>query len=181
MAQANVDAMNAAKVTKVVASCPHCFHTIKNEYPQFGGKYEVIHHSQLLAHLLEDGKLKPEKPVARSFTYHDCCYLGRWNSEYDAPRNVAARRSPAGGAIELGRKKEHGFCCGGGGARMWMEEQIGTRVNRNRTDEIIATGAEVAAVACPFCTIMISDGVKDAGAEEKVQVLDVAEVDRPNP
>ena len=178
-AQANVDAMNAAKVRKVVASCPHCFHTLKNEYPAFGGKYEVVHHSQLLAHLLETGKLKPETPVGKRFTYHDSCYLGRWNGEYDAPRKVVevmAGLEKDGVFTELDRKKNHGFCCGGGGARMWMEEKIGTRVNRNRSAEIIGTGAEVAAVACPFCTIMISDGVKDAGAEEKVKVLDVAEL-----
>ena len=175
LAQANVDAMNAAKVRKVVASCPHCFHTIKNEYPQFGGKYEVLHHSQLLAHLLSSGKLKPDQPMSQKVTFHDSCYLGRWNGEYDAPRSVIAAVKQ-GELIELGRKKEHGFCCGGGGARMWMEEKTGTRVNRNRTDEILASGAEVAAVACPFCTIMIADGVKDAGAEERVQVLDIAEM-----
>ncbi len=180
-AQANIEAMNAARVTKVVASCPHCFHTIRNEYPAFGGKYEVVHHSQLLAHLLETKRLTPLHPVTENFTYHDSCYLGRWNGEYDAPRQVleaAAGGSSmsSGGLIELGRKKQHGFCCGGGGGRMWMEEKIGTRVNRNRTDEILATGAKIAAVACPYCTIMISDGVKDAGAEERVQVLDIAEV-----
>lgn len=178
-AQTNVDAMNAAKVRKVVASCPHCFHTIKNEYPQFGGEYEVIHHSQLLSHLLETGRLKPEQPVAKKMTYHDSCYLGRWNGEYSAPRAVAeavAKTSSDGQFVELGRNKQHGFCCGGGGARMWMEEKIGTRVNRNRTDEILESGVEVATVACPFCTIMLSDGVKDAGAEEKVQILDIAEV-----
>ena len=175
-AQANVDAMNAAKVTKVVASCPHCFHTIKNEYPAFGGKYEVLHHSQLLAHLLSTGKLRPEHPVAQKYTYHDSCYLGRWNGEYGAPREVVKAVAGSAPLIELGRKKEHGFCCGGGGARMWMEEKTGTRVNRNRSAEVIETGADVAAVACPFCTIMLTDGVKDAGAEERVQILDVAEV-----
>jgi Fe-S oxidoreductase len=175
-AQANVEAMNTARVTKVIASCPHCFHTIKNEYPQFGGKYEVIHHSQLLAKLIEEKRLLPTHPVARNFTFHDSCYLGRWNGEYSAPRKILESIPDSGGLIELGRRKQHGFCCGGGGARMWMEEKIGTRVNRNRTEEILATGAAVAAVACPFCTIMIGDGVKDAGAEEQVQVLDVAEV-----
>jgi Fe-S oxidoreductase len=175
-AQANVDAMNAARVTKVIASCPHCFHTIKNEYPAFGGKYEVIHHSQLLAHLLDEKKLHPQHPVTASLTYHDSCYLGRWNGEYDAPRKVLEALPQSSGLIELGRKKQHGFCCGGGGGRMWMEEKIGSRVNRNRTDEILATGAQIAAVACPYCTIMITDGVKDAGAEEKIEVLDIAEV-----
>jgi Fe-S oxidoreductase len=179
-AEANVTAINDAKIRKVIASCPHCYHTIKNEYPQLGGEYEVIHHSQLLAHLIAEGKLTPLHPVARSFTYHDSCYLGRWNGEYAAPRaildSVSGIDPGSGGVIEMDRAKEHGFCCGGGGGRMWMEEKIGTRVNNNRTDEILATGAEVAAVACPFCTIMITDGVKARNAEERVQILDVAEV-----
>jgi Fe-S oxidoreductase len=179
-AEANVTAINDAKIRKVIASCPHCYHTIKNEYPQLGGEYEVIHHSQLLAHLIVEGKLTPLHPVARSFTYHDSCYLGRWNGEYAAPRaildSVSAVNPGSGGVIEMDRAKEHGFCCGGGGGRMWMEEKIGTRVNNNRTDEILATGADVAAVACPFCTIMITDGVKARNAEERVQILDVAEV-----
>jgi Fe-S oxidoreductase len=179
-AEANVTAINDAGIKKVIASCPHCFHTIKNEYPQFGGEYEVIHHSQLLAHLIAEGKLTPLNPVARSFTYHDSCYLGRWNGEYAAPRDILEAVSKAspdrGGVIEMTRSKEHGFCCGGGGGRMWMEEKIGTRVNNNRADEILATGAEVAAVACPFCTIMVTDGVKARNAEERVQILDVAEV-----
>ncbi|HXU73229.1 MAG TPA: (Fe-S)-binding protein [Polyangia bacterium] len=173
-AEANVTAINDAKIRKVIASCPHCFHTIKNEYPQFGGEYEVIHHSQLLAHLLAEKKLTIEHPVAQKLTYHDSCYLGRWNGEYDAPRAIAKATSKE--YVEMNRSKEHGFCCGGGGGRMWMEERIGTRVNNNRTEEILATGAEVAAVACPFCTIMITDGVKAKNMEEKVQVLDVAEV-----
>ena len=173
-AEANVTAINDAKIRKVIASCPHCFHTIKNEYPQFGGEYEVIHHSQLLAHLLAEKKLTIEHPVAQKLTYHDSCYLGRWNGEYDAPRAIGKATSKE--YVEMARSKEHGFCCGGGGGRMWMEEKIGTRVNNNRTDEILATGAEVAAVACPFCTIMITDGVKARNMEEKVQVLDVAEV-----
>jgi len=173
-AEANVTAINDAKIRKVIASCPHCFHTIKNEYPQFGGKYEVIHHSELLAHLLAEKKLTIEHPVAQKLTYHDSCYLGRWNGVYDAPRAIAQATSKE--YVEMARSKEHGFCCGGGGGRMWMEEKIGTRVNNNRTEEILATGAEVAAVACPFCTIMITDGVKAKNMEEKVQVLDVAEV-----
>jgi Fe-S oxidoreductase len=173
-AEMNVTAINDAKIRKVIASCPHCFHTIKNEYPQFGGKYEVIHHSQLLAHLLAEKKLTIESPIAQKLTYHDSCYLGRWNGEYDAPRAIGKAASKE--YVEMTRSKEHGFCCGGGGGRMWMEEKIGTRVNNNRTDEILATGAEVAAVACPFCTIMITDGVKARNMEEQVQVLDVAEV-----
>ena len=175
-AKANVDALNEAKVKRIVTSCPHCFHTLKNEYPQFGGNYEVLHHSELLAHLLSSGKLQPETKMDQKVTFHDSCYLGRWNGIYDAPRTVLEAVS-TGELIELTRKKERGFCCGAGGGRMWQEEK-GPRVNRNRTEEVLGSGAAVAAVACPFCTIMITDGVKDAQAEEKVQVLDIAEVVR---
>ena len=172
----NIEAMNEAKVRKIVTSCPHCFHTIKNEYPQLGGQYEVVHHSQLLSQLLESGRLKADTKLDQKVTYHDSCYLGRWNGEYDAPRSVLGAVA-SGELLELNRSKKHGFCCGAGGGRMWQEEK-GPRVNRNRTQEILESGAAVAAVACPFCTIMITDGVKDAGAEEKLQVLDIAEVVR---
>ena len=175
-AQANVEAMNEAKVRKVVTSCPHCFHTIKNEYPQFGGTYEVVHHSQLLAKLLDEKKLEIDQKMSSKVTFHDSCYLGRWNGVYDAPRAVLGAVA-SGDIVELPRRKERGFCCGAGGGRMWQEEK-GPRVNRNRTQEILDSGAEVAAVACPFCTIMITDGVKDANAEEKMQVLDIDEVVR---
>jgi Fe-S oxidoreductase len=176
LAMQNIESLDGLGVQKIITQCPHCFNTLKNEYPQLGGDYEVIHHSQLLAHLLETKRLTPTRPLPASFTYHDSCYLGRWNGEYDAPRQVLEAVPGSHGLIELGRKREHGFCCGGGGGRMWMEEKIGTRVNRNRTDEILATGAKIAAVACPYCTIMVSDGVKDAGAEERIEVLDIAEV-----
>ena len=175
-AQANVEAMNEAKVRKVVTSCPHCFHTIKNEYPQFGGSYEVVHHSELLERLISEKKLELDQKMNAKVTYHDSCYLGRWNGVYDAPRAVIGAVAQ-GEIVELPRRKRHGLCCGAGGGRMWQEEK-GPRVNRNRTEEILHSGAEVAAVACPFCTIMITDGVKDAGAEEKLQVLDIAEVVR---
>jgi Fe-S oxidoreductase len=188
-AQQNVETMNAKKVKKVVTACPHCLHTIKNEYPQLGGNFEVRHHTQLIKELVAAGKIemderlapggKPgEKPgQAPKVTFHDPCYLGRWNGEYDAPRAVLDAL-PAGkeARVELGRAKEHGFCCGAGGGRMWMEEKIGTRVNHNRTDEILASGAETVATACPFCTIMLRDGVQDRNAGERVQVLNVSEL-----
>jgi len=174
-AKANIEAMNEAKVRRIITSCPHCYHTVKNEYPQFGGNYEVLHHAELLSHLLQTGKLKPDSKMDQKVTFHDSCYLGRWNGVYDAPREVLSAVSQ--GVLELSRTKERGFCCGAGGGRMWQEEK-GPRVNRNRTDEVLASGAQVAAVACPFCTIMITDGVKDAQAEEKVQVLDIAEIVR---
>ncbi len=176
-AEANITLMNEVKVRKVVTSCPHCFHTLKNEYPQFGGTYEVMHHSQLLSYLITNRKLTLDSPITQKMTYHDSCYLGRWNGVYEAPRQVVEAVAGGGKLIELPRNRKLGFCCGAGGGRMWQEEK-GPRVNRNRTEEILASGAEVAAVACPFCTIMITDGVKDAGAEERVQVLDIAEVIR---
>jgi len=180
--------MNGKKVKKVVTACPHCLHTIKNEYPQLGGNFEVRHHTQLIRELIAAGKIVMDgdklapadgnggmgKPAV---TFHDPCYLGRWNGEYDAPREVLdALPSGAAGRVELPRNKEHGFCCGAGGGRMWMEEKIGTRVNHNRTDEILASGAETVATACPFCTIMLRDGVQDRNAGERVQVLNVSEL-----
>jgi Fe-S oxidoreductase len=174
-AEANVETLNATGVTRVVTSCPHCLHTLRHDYPQFGGNYEVVHHTQLLAHLVAEGKLVPEKQVARSVTYHDSCYLGRWNGEFEAPRAILASMDLPRGVAEPERRKKHGFCCGAGGARMFMEEDS-PRVNQNRTDELLATGADAIAVACPFCNIMITDGVKARDADEKVVVRDVAEL-----
>jgi Fe-S oxidoreductase len=178
-AQQNIDVMNAKKVKKVVTACPHCLHTIKNEYPQLGGNFEVRHHTQLIRELVEGGKIEMDavETAKSKVTLHDPCYLGRWNGEYDAPRAVLGAL-PAGkeAVIELPRNREHGFCCGAGGGRMWMEEKIGTRVNHNRTDEIIASGADTVATACPFCTIMLRDGVQDRNAAHKVQVLNVSEL-----
>ncbi|HET6282841.1 MAG TPA: (Fe-S)-binding protein [Polyangia bacterium] len=178
-AQQNVETMNAKKVKKVITACPHCLHTIKNEYPQLGGNFEVRHHTQVIRELVASGKVEidKQKTNGKSVAFHDPCYLGRWNGEYDAPRDVldALPAGPAG-RIELPRNKEHGFCCGAGGGRMWMEEKIGTRVNHNRVDEVIASGADTVATACPFCTIMLHDGVQDRDAAEKVQVINVSEL-----
>ncbi|HVV86100.1 MAG TPA: (Fe-S)-binding protein [Kofleriaceae bacterium] len=176
LAEQNVETLKAAKVKKVVTSCPHCLHTLRQDYPQFGGDFEVVHHTQLLAHLISDGKLEVGKGSVGSLTYHDSCYLGRWNKEFDAPRDVLEALGPTGGLIELTRSKRHGFCCGAGGGRMFMEEHEGQRVNVNRTDEILATEASAVAVACPFCNIMITDGVKQRNADDAIAVLDVAEL-----
>ncbi|HKE14271.1 MAG TPA: (Fe-S)-binding protein [Kofleriaceae bacterium] len=174
-AEANVETLNATGVTKVVTSCPHCLHTLRHDYPQFGGNFDVVHHTQLLARLVADGVLTPEKQVAKSVTYHDSCYLGRWNGEFEAPRAILASLDTPRGMTEPARSKKHGFCCGAGGARMFMEEES-PRVNENRTDELLATGADAIAVACPFCNIMITDGVKARDADERVSVRDVAEL-----
>ena len=175
MAREQVAVFNEAKVTKVIASCPHCFHTIKNEYPQFGGTFEVIHHSQLIAHLLESGKLKVETPTDKKFTYHDSCYIGRWNGVYDAPRQILESATRGKGSVqELNRNKEHGFCCGAGGGRMWMEEDKSKRVNINRAKEVAESGATAVGVACPFCHTMLSDGLKHLGKDEQIAVVDIA-------
>src|SRR5438477_898242 len=173
-AQANIEAMNAAKVRKVIATCPHCFNTIKNEFPQFGGTYEVVHHTQLLASLIKDGKLKPSKAIEGKFTYHDSCYLGRWNDIYDPPRAVV-EAIPGAELVEIERHHKRGFCCGAGGGRMWMEEKIGTRINHNRVEQTLRTQAPRVATACPFCLTMFRDGISAKGAEAQLQVQDLAQ------
>ena len=177
-AQQNIETLNEVGARKIVASCPHCFNTLAREYPDLGGRYEVIHHTQLLRHLVETGRLAPTAPLDATITYHDPCYLGRHNDVYDAPRAVLGR-VPGLKQVEMGRCRERGFCCGAGGARMWMEERIGKRVNEERTDEALATGADVVGTACPYCMVMLDDAVKGRqaqGAGGNVQVLDVAQV-----
>ncbi len=177
-AEQNITTLNKVKAKKVITSCPHCLHTLKNDYPQFGGNYEIVHHTQLISHLLEAGKLKPEpsgKSEKLSVTYHDSCYLGRWNGEYEAPRKTLKLLPIVGSVTEPERNKAKGFCCGAGGGRMFMEEH-GSRVNVNRTKELVGTGATTIAVACPFCNVMMTDGVKSLDKDESVQVLDIAEI-----
>jgi Fe-S oxidoreductase len=176
LAEQNVETLKSVGAKKIVTSCPHCLHTLKQDYPQFGGDFEVVHHTQLMAHLVAEGKLKPETSPVETLTYHDSCYLGRWNKEFDAPRAVIEAVGVPGGYKEMERSKRHGFCCGAGGGRMFMEEHEGQRVNLNRTDEIIATGVTAVAVACPFCNVMITDGMKERNKDEEIQVLDVAEL-----
>jgi len=173
-AQQNIEAMAAARVKKVIASCPHCFNTIKNEFPQFGGTYEVIHHTQLLARLIKDGRLKPNKAVDGKFTYHDSCYLGRWNDIYDPPREVI-EAIPGAKLVEIERHHKRGFCCGAGGGRMWMEEKIGKRINHERVEQTLRTEAPRVATACPFCLTMFRDGIAAKGAEARLQVKDLAQ------
>jgi Fe-S oxidoreductase len=178
LAQQNVEVLNEVGAKKIVVTCAHCFNTLRNEYPQVGGHYEVVHHTQLLNTLVRDGKLTPVSSVSEKVTYHDPCYLGRHNKVYSPPRDLIG----ASGAdfAEMPRNSERGFCCGAGGARMWMEEKIGKRVNTERTEEAIGTGAQTIAVGCPFCKVMLSDGVSEVQAEvereEQVQVVDVAQL-----
>jgi Fe-S oxidoreductase/nitrate reductase gamma subunit len=173
-AQQNIEAMNEAKIKKVIATCPHCFNTIKNEFPQFGGKYEVVHHTQLLASLIEAGRLKPSKAIDGKFTYHDSCYLGRWNDIYDPPRAVV-EAIPGAELVEIERHRKRGFCCGAGGGRMWMEEKIGKRINHERVEQTLRTEAPRVATACPFCLTMFRDGISAKGAESQLQVKDLAQ------
>jgi Fe-S oxidoreductase len=179
LAQQNVETLNEAGARKIVASCPHCFNTISNEYPQLGGKYEVIHHTQLLARLVADGKLKPVTPVAEKITYHDPCFLGRHNRVFTAPREIMAN-VPGVQAQEMHRCKERGFCCGAGGARMWMEERIGKRISAERIEEALATGPDTVSTACPYCLVMLGDAIsakKSSGeAAETLEVVDVAQL-----
>lgn len=174
----NVETFKRYHVKNVVTACPHCFNTIKNEYPDFGFKAEkVVHHSTLIADLLAQGVLKtqPKDSEVLATTYHDSCYLGRHNQEYEAPRAAVAAATGAQ-PLEMPRTKEKGFCCGAGGARMWMEETVGERININRAKEAVATGAKTLATACPFCMTMMRDGVTALGKEQSVEVKDIAEL-----
>ncbi|MGP2435991.1 heterodisulfide reductase-related iron-sulfur binding cluster [Streptomyces sp. JW3] len=172
---------------KIVATCPHCLNTLGNEYPQLGGDYEVIHHTQLLQHLVDEGKLVPVTPVEGIITYHDPCYLGRHNKIYTPPREIIAA-VPGIRNEEMHRHKERGFCCGAGGARMWMEERIGKRINNERVDEALSVNPDIVSTACPFCLVMLTDSINgkkaesDSGsaaggkAKESIQVVDVAQL-----
>ena len=171
----NIETLTDAGVRKVIATCPHCFNSLANEYPGLGGNFEVIHHSQLLDHLVQAGRLTPGGGYAGSVTYHDPCYLGRHNRVFDEPRSVIDA-IPGATQIEMKRCRERGFCCGAGGARMWLEENIGTRINMDRTAEAIGTGADVVSTACPYCMIMLDDAVRANAKEDDVRVLDLSQL-----
>ncbi len=175
LAQQNIATLDRFQVKTVVAACPHCFHTLKNEYPQLGGNYTVLHHSEFLEKLVAEGRLKPAASESGAVTYHDPCYLGRYNGVYDAPRELLAAGGGAGCA-EPETSRGNALCCGGGGGFSFMEEKSGTRMNQNRAKQLLATGAETVGVACPFCMIMLEDGVKSVAGEKSVHVLDIAEV-----
>ncbi len=189
LAQQNVEVLKDVNATKIVVTCAHCFNTLKNEYPQLGGNYEVVHHTQLLNRLVREKRLTPvARPAeantsgvastAETVTYHDPCYLGRHNGVYSPPRELI-ESLPGVQLTEMPRSKEKSFCCGAGGARMWMEEKLGTRINMNRTEEALATGADRIAIGCPFCRVMLSDGLTQkqaVDAREEIEVVDVAQM-----
>jgi len=178
MAYQNITILNGYGVKKIVTACPHCFNTLKNEYPELGGHYEVIHHAVFLQQLIDEGKIKMADGnhfKGKKITYHDSCYLGRANHIYEAPRKVLEALDTA--LLEMKRCKSNGLCCGAGGAQMFKEEEKGDiRINFERTKEALETGANVIAAACPFCNTMLTDGVKNSNKEEEVQVLDIAEI-----
>jgi Fe-S oxidoreductase len=179
LAKQNIATFEEIGVRKIVASCPHCFNTIAREYPDFGGSYKVLHHSELLAQLIADGRLTPHEPVEARVTYHDPCYLARHNDVMGQPRAVV-ESIPGIESTEMHRHKKKTFCCGAGGARLWMEETIGKRVNIERIDEALATNPDIVSTGCPYCMIMLDDAVKDkvqqGEASEDVKVLDISQV-----
>jgi Fe-S oxidoreductase len=170
----NLATLNRYGVRKIIVSCPHCLQSLGKEYRQFGGDFNVVHHSTFLKGLLDQGKLYLRNTSQEKITFHDPCYLGRYNDTYDAPRDlideIDARR------VEMPRSKDRSFCCGAGGGRMWMEEREGKRINLERTEEALATGASVVGTGCPFCMTMLTDGIKEKGSADSVRVQDVAEI-----
>ncbi len=174
----NIETLKMYNVKKIVTACPHCFNSLKNDYPALGGNYDVIHHTQLLQQLINDGRIKMKEGGAfkgKKITYHDSCYMGRVNGVYEAPRSVLEALD--GDLVEMKRCKTNGLCCGAGGAQMWKEDEPGDkRINTERTEEALATGADIIAANCPFCLTMMSDGVKAAEKQESVMVYDLAEL-----
>lgn len=175
LAEMNVEVLKELEIKKIVTHCPHCFNTLKNEYPQYGADFEVIHHSELVLELIESGKIKLENPLAETVTYHDSCFLGRWNDIYDQPRKII-NAIPQTNYKEMERSHGKSFCCGAGGGRMWEEETIGQRINEVRADQALATGSSCIITGCPFCLTMMDDGVKARGKAEEVKMLDIAEI-----
>jgi heterodisulfide reductase subunit D len=178
MAYNNIQTMNMYEVKKIVTTCPHCFNTLKNEYPELGGNYEVISHAVYLQQLIQEGKLKMKENGAfkgKRITYHDSCYLGRANNIYEAPREVL--QALDGDLVELKRCKTNGLCCGAGGAQMFKEDEKGdSRINIERTKDVLESGASIVASNCPFCLTMLSDGIKNNEKETEIQALDIAEM-----
>ncbi len=178
LAMENVELLKSYNVKKVIVACPHGYHVLKHEYPQYGWEGEVWHHTEFILRLINEGRIKLKKGLALKTVYHDSCYLGRHNGIFDEPRKVLANVVPAEKLLEMPRNREISFCCGAGGGRMWLEETIGKRINVERTEEAINTGAELIVTACPFCLTMFDDGLKNKGKEEEIQLKDIAEIVR---
>jgi Fe-S oxidoreductase len=173
----NIQVMNNYYVKKIITACPHCYNTIKNEYPDFGGKYEVFHHSEILEQIMENNSnyLNSDSYFGKRITYHDSCYLGRSNNIYDAPRNIISALHAE--LVEMERNRAEGLCCGAGGAQMFKDSEQGKKeINIERTEEALRTKAETIATACPFCLTMLSDGVKDVEGDKEIQVMDIVEL-----
>ena len=175
LAETNVEVLNTYGVRKIITSCPHCFNTIKNEYPQFGGNYDVLHHAEFVEYLIKENRITLANRVEQAITYHDPCYLGRYNDVYDAPRNVL-EAIPGVELKEMKRSRNNALCCGAGGGRMWIEEHNGRRMNQNRMQDALDTGAPTLAAACPFCTSMFEDGIKGKEAGAKIRLMDLSEL-----
>ena len=174
MAAANIELLNKYRVKKILTHCPHCLHTLRVDYPQLGGNYEVVHHTQFIDGLVRSGKLKLTKPLAAKVAWHDSCYLGRYHDIYEPPRSLVA--AAGGTVVELPRHHSRSVCCGAGGARYWMEEKIGERINEHRSKEAVTAGCGIVGSACPFCLTMLKDGVAALNKEEQVKTLDIAEI-----
>jgi len=175
LATQNVETFKEKGVSKIITHCPHCFNSLKNEYPEFGARYEVIHHSELLAELIKDGKIAPQEKSNEKVVVHDSCYMGRHNQVYDAPRDTLTVKIPAEGILEVETSRERGSCCGAGGARFLLEEKVGSKMSHNRVDELLQTQPDTIAVSCPFCVLMLEDALKAKGLDDKVKVKDISE------
>jgi Fe-S oxidoreductase len=176
MAEQNKETFDQYKFKKIVTQCPHCFTTLKNDYAELGVELEVVHHSQFIDELIETKKIKPKPWMDEDVTFHDPCYLGRHNNEYDAPRNVIQSILRDGELKEMEQSKSESFCCGAGGGNMWYEVKTGDRINQTRVKQAVETKAKTVAAACNFCNIMLEDGLKTTGNDEEVNIMDIAEM-----
>jgi Fe-S oxidoreductase len=175
MAQQNIEIMKGYNVKKIITLCPHGYNTLKNEYPQLGGDFEVYHYTEILANLIAQRRMTFTKQLNLTITYHDSCYLGRHNGIYDPPRQIL-RALPGVKVVEMKRSRDKGFCCGAGGGRMWMEEHLGTRINHARLEDVVACNPQLVGTACPFCYTMLADGIKEKELEKKYRAADLAEL-----
>ena len=174
-AEKNIELLKSYGVKKMVTACPHCYHTLKDEYHQFGGNFEVIHHTQFIANLIEEGKLRITRVNEALVTYHDPCYLGRYSGIYEPPRQIL-NCIPGVTMVEMEQNREKGFCCGGGGGCMWLEERIGRRISEMRIERAIETGSQIVITACPYCLQMFDDAIKTKSVEESLKAMDIAEL-----